>query len=181
MKSCQYRLFVARKDLIRAHRFSDWMTLGGGAVATGGATTSAVLSATQGKNDSKAGAIVTAAVGGVGGIVALASKLTDGPDKALEHFLQAQKHWVAGNNVVNQTPKELLQPGKVLFGYAFARFNSCVSNPSAEVPPYPETTNSGGVQPATPDGGESAREGEGAPGEVYAPIQPGEAVSGGDD
>jgi hypothetical protein len=147
MNQCQWTLYNSYRDVKNAQQYSDWMTFAGGAIAAAGSATTTGITAVSDSDDNaaKTTAVITGIVGAVGGIIALASKLTDGPERSTTDFVNASKHWTAAISVTDQADKTRLQPGNPHYAYAMTEFRACQSSPGAPVSPLPS-----GIQPLPP-------------------------------
>jgi hypothetical protein len=126
LTNCQATISSAFTAAKHAQRVTAWFTFAGSSVAAAGAATSTGIAVLwDGQESARATAITAAAVGLAGAIVALAARIPDGPEGAIEALSVSQREWAAGVELADSVPAAELRPGAQIYERAMVRLHAC--------------------------------------------------------
>ena len=127
---CQIKLYKDARQAKKSHKFSTAMTIIGGSTSVAGGATSAILGATIADDSevAKAGAIASATIGAVAGVVTVLSKVGTPVETSTKMFGLREAHWRQGRDVVFQYPEQAKNRKSAVYRYAIREFNVCASS-----------------------------------------------------
>lgn len=127
LQECTRAITRAHADATRAQRVAAWMGFaGGGVAATGAAAGGGIALLAPPAQVARAGAIAAGAVALAGAIVALAARVPEGPEAALERMSAGRGELAAALDAADSAPPAELHPGDPRYARAMARLRSCV-------------------------------------------------------